>query len=92
MTLEELRADIDVVDSKLRDLFIERMEIAHKIAEIKASTGENAYQPDREAAMIERNSAKVDEKYRELYIEFLKKNIELSRNYQKQFLGDESDK
>ena len=86
MTLDELRSDIDVVDSKLRDLFIERMEIAHKIAELKAATGENAYQPDREAAMIERNSAKVDEKYRDLYVEFLKKNIELSRNYQKQFL------
>ena len=55
-------------------------------AELKAATGENAYQPDREAAIIERNSAKVDEKYRDLYVEFLKKNIELSRNYQKQFL------
>ncbi|MCR5214870.1 MAG: chorismate mutase [Eubacterium sp.] len=80
--LDELRVEIDKVDGELRNLFVERMKLVSEIGQVKRAIGAPVYVPDREAAMIERNSQLVDEEFRDLYIEFLKKNLELSREYQ----------
>ena len=45
MTLDEIRAEIDKIDSKMKELFIKRMECARHVAEVKAATGGDVYVP-----------------------------------------------
>ena len=40
MTLEEVRINIDRVDSQIKALFQERMELADQVAQVKAETGD----------------------------------------------------
>ena len=89
--LEDLRGEIDKVDTGLRNLFIERMKLAHEIALVKKASGDEVYKPEREKAVIERGSLLVDEEYREAYIEFLKKTIEISRNYQLEIIASDNE-
>jgi chorismate mutase len=86
MTLEEARKDIDIIDQELKDLFLKRMAVAKSIAEIKAVTGDEIYKPDREALIIDKMTSDVDESIKTLYIDFIKKILEISRNYQYQII------
>jgi chorismate mutase len=86
MTLEEARKDIDIIDQELKDLFLKRMAVAKSIAEIKAVTGDEIYKPDREALIIDKMTSDVDESIKPLYIDFIKKILEISRNYQYQII------
>ena len=82
MTLEEARQDIDKIDNELKTLFFERMKVSAKIAEIKKETGDEIYKPDREKIVIDRLTADVDEDVKDEYTQFVKKIMEISRNYQ----------
>lgn len=82
MTLEEARQDIDKIDNGLRELFLKRMKVSEAIAEIKAASGDEIYKPDREKIVIERLTADVDEDVKDEYTQFVKKIMEISRNYQ----------
>ena len=82
MTLEEARQDIDKIDNGLRELFLKRMKVSEAIAEIKAASGDEIYQPDREKIVIDRLTADVDEDVKDEYTQFVKKIMEISRNYQ----------
>lgn len=86
MTLEEARKDIDIIDQELKDLFLKRMAVTKSIAEIKAVTGDEIYKPDREALIIDKMTSDVDESIKPLYIDFIKKILEISRNYQYQII------
>lgn len=86
MTLEEARKDIDIIDQELKDLFLKRMAVSKSIAEIKAVTGDEIYKPDREALIIDKMTSDVDESIKPLYIDFIKKILEISRNYQYQII------
>ena len=82
MTLEEARQDIDKIDNGLRELFLKRMKVSEAIAEIKATSGDEIYKPDREKIVIDRLTADVDEDVKDEYTQFVKKIMEISRNYQ----------
>lgn len=82
MTLEEARQDIDNIDNGLRELFLKRMKVSETIAEIKAASGDEIYKPDREKIVIDRLTADVDEDVKDEYTQFVKKIMEISRNYQ----------
>ncbi len=82
MTLEEARQDIDKIDNGLRELFLKRMKVSEAIAEIKAASGDEIYKPDREKIVIDRLTADVDEDVKDEYTQFVKKIMEISRNYQ----------
>jgi monofunctional chorismate mutase len=82
MTLEEARQDIDKIDNELRELFLKRMKVSEAIAEIKAASGDEIYKPDREKIVIDRLTAGVDEDVKDEYTQFVKKIMEISRNYQ----------
>ncbi len=82
MTLADVRIKIDKVDSEMKRLFIERMNLIDIIAEIKADSHDSIYKPEREAEIINRNSADIDEYVRSEYKAFTKKIIGLSRKYQ----------
>lgn len=82
MSLEELRKELDVVDKNLRQDFVDRMKIIEKIADEKIRTGDEIYKPEREKKVIEQNSENVPEDYRLKYKAFIKKIMQLSRQFQ----------
>jgi monofunctional chorismate mutase len=82
MTLEEARQDIDKIDNGLKDLFLKRMKVSEAIAEIKAESGDEIYKPEREKIVIERLTEGVEPDLVEEYTQFVKKIMEISRDYQ----------
>ncbi len=95
MTLEELRTQIDNIDDTLLDLFNKRMELVHKVGELKNSTGAPIYRPEREQSILTRLKAKnrgrltseaVDALFLELFA--VARNIELPERIA--YLGPEA--
>ncbi|MCR5743861.1 MAG: chorismate mutase [Lachnospiraceae bacterium] len=82
MNLDEVRVNIDRVDKEIRKLFIERMELADNVARIKAQTEDEIYKPDREEAIIRKNTEGIDEKLLREYTALIKRIMEVSRKYQ----------
>lgn len=82
MNLTEARCEIDKIDSELKKLFIKRMAVSREIAMIKAQTGDNIYKPDREKEVVEKLTAYIDPDIKEEYTVFIKKILEISRDYQ----------
>lgn len=82
MTLEEVRKNIDRVDGQIRELFIERMGLAEQVARIKAQTEDAIYKPEREAAILEKQSKNMDPHLVKEYKALIKRIMEVSRKYQ----------
>ncbi len=81
--LEEARKTINEVDSKIAELFVERMKAAEVIAEYKKARGLEIFDATREAEVIKKNSEKIeDDTLRDFYITFLKNTMAVSRSYQ----------
>lgn len=82
MTLEEVRGNIDRVDSEIKKLFQERMELADNVARVKAETGDDIFKPDRELAIIDKLTKDVGKDIKKEYIALIKRIMEISRKYQ----------
>ena len=82
-TLQDVRKEIDRIDTEMRDLFLRRMEKVLEVARIKAGSGDSIRQPNREAEMLERLTKDMDPEYIEEYTAFLKGILAISRDYQK---------
>lgn len=52
--LKELRDTLDSIDDKVLNLLNKRMEIVHKVGELKAKSGGAIYRPEREKSIIDR--------------------------------------
>ena len=59
--LPEIRQDINRVDSAIRELFLLRMSLALEVAKTKAQSDDKIYKPDREAEIVEKRSAGMEE-------------------------------
>ncbi|MGL5438994.1 MAG: chorismate mutase [Filifactoraceae bacterium] len=82
MSLEIKRREINRVDRQIRELFVERMEIAREIGEFKKLNGLEVEDKQREIIMIEKNVSVVQDELRLYYKELLEKLIDLSKRYQ----------
>ena len=81
--LDAARATIDQVDRQMAELFCRRMEAVRQVAEYKKQAGIPVLDRDREAAILAKNAALVqDEQLRAYYINYLRYNMALSRKYQ----------
>ena len=81
--LEEARKIINEVDAQMAELFIKRMKAAEMVFEHKKEYGLPILDQKREDAVIEKNSALVeDEVLKSYYIDHLKHMMSLSRAYQ----------
>lgn len=82
MELNELRMQIDDIDSKLVDLFVKRMAISAQVAACKKENGMPIYVPAREQEKLHQLSnqagAGMESYTRELYSTIFR----LSRSYQ----------
>ncbi|MBO4863443.1 MAG: chorismate mutase [Eubacterium sp.] len=88
MTIEEIRPDIDRIDSEMKDLFLERMQLIEKIALIKAESNTAVYNPAREAEIIESKSKDIDEQFKESYIQFVTDILNISKTYQNKRISE----
>ena len=84
MNLDELRVDIDNIDDALLKLYNQRMELVHKVGEVKNTTGAPIYRPEREQSILNRlkkqNSGKLtDSAIDALFLEMfaVARNLEL---------------
>lgn len=82
MDLQKVRKEIDRVDSEIKKLFDERMNLADNVAKVKSLTEDKIYKPEREADIIKKLSKDVRPEIRVEYTSFVKKIIGLSRKYQ----------
>jgi len=53
-TLDDCRDAIDSIDNKILELLNKRMDVVHRVGEIKHDSGGAIYRPEREKAIIER--------------------------------------
>ena len=81
--LEEARKTINEVDSKMAELFVERMRAVEKVYAHKKKFGMPIFDQAREEAVIEKNAALVeDETLKGYYIDYIKNVMSISRAYQ----------
>lgn len=87
----EAREAIQEIDAEMAALFCRRMQAVECIAAYKKEKGLPIFDGARERALIERNSALVeDEQYKAYYLRFLQHTMQLSREYQLRLLGDDA--
>ncbi len=84
--LTEARKTIDRVDEEMAKLFCQRMRAVATVAEAKGELGLQIFDPLREAEVVRRNSARVEEDLRSYYIDYLNSNMAISRAYQSRLL------
>ena len=88
MDLTDARNKIDIIDKEMKELFIKRMSVSKEIAGIKAASGAKIYNPEREAEVINNLITDVDDELKPMYTAFIKKIMELSRQYQQSIIND----
>lgn len=85
--LEEARQEINDVDEQMAELFVRRMRAAEKVAAYKKEHGLPIFDASREEEIIRRNGECVeDDELRAYYVNFIRKNMEISRSYQHKLL------
>lgn len=81
--LEEARKIINEVDSQMADLFLKRMRAAEMVFDYKKEVGLPILDREREEAVIEKNTALIDDKViKGYYIDFIRNVMSVSRAYQ----------
>ena len=81
--LEQAREIINEVDAKMAELFVKRMRAAELVFEHKKEFGLPILDQKREDAVIQKNSALIeDEVLKGYYIDYLKNLMSISRAYQ----------
>lgn len=83
--LDEIRVDIDRVDTKIKELFIERMNLVNEVYLYKKANNLPVKNQKREDEIIEKRTAQI-EKFREECKEFFKTMMDISCKYQEQQL------
>ena len=88
--LQQARAQIDEIDAKMAASFEQRMQAVGQVAQYKARTGKQVFDPAREALVLEKNTARVQNpELQPYYREFLKKALAVSRAYQHVLIGQD---
>ena len=86
--LDEARAAIDRIDAQMAALFEARMAAAAAVAAYKKEHALPVLDSAREAAVVEKNLARLKNKELEpFYAAYLRHQLALSRQYQAQVLG-----
>ena len=81
--LTQARETISAIDKEIAALFEKRMDAVRMVSEYKIAHGLPIYDEARENALIERNSALIeDAELRPYYVDFLRNAMRVSRNFQ----------
>ncbi len=90
MDIEELRNEIDSIDSELVSLFIKRMGVAADIAAFKKEAGKPVLDPQRERQLLNKVSELAGEDFESQTRILYNLIMSLSRSYQSHLLGFDS--
>ena len=90
MTLEEVRNEIDEIDTNMK--FLRRMKCGKHVAEVKAQTGGDVFVFERELEIIEKRATDVDPEIQEEYKTFLRHLMSLCRKYEYELLPEMQEK
>ena len=86
-SLDKARKIINEVDRQMAELFVKRMQAAKMVAEYKKERGLAILDEAREEEVVRQNSALIeDETLREYYVNFLRNNMAVSREYQSRLM------
>ena len=86
--LQDARSAINEIDREMAALFERRMQAAKVIAEYKKEHGLQIYDAQRERAVIEKNSAYInDYEIRSYYVRFLNDVMAVSKQYQEHLIS-----
>lgn len=89
MNLDDIRSDIDKVDSQLIALLEQRMDLVSQVATYKKMTGVGVLDNTREIAILEKVATHVKEPlFKETIVNTFRDILKNSRTYQKQALKD----
>ena len=83
MSLENLRGQIDAVDTELLELFERRMELSRQVAEVKSAQGLPIADPKREAEKLLDVGGRVSPELKNYAHTLYDTLFELSKNYQR---------
>ena len=87
-SLQQARLDINEIDKEMAALFERRMRAAKVIAEYKKERGLQIYDAQRERAVIEKNSAYIEDyDIRSYYVRFLDDVMAVSKQYQESVIS-----
>lgn len=88
ISLEEARKIINETDAQMANLFVKRMNASKEVALYKKQHGLQILDAKREEEVIAKNSKLIEDKeIREYYVNFLKSNMALSREYQERLMN-----
>jgi chorismate mutase/prephenate dehydratase len=91
MKLEELREEIDAIDTEIIDLFVKRMEVVKKVAQTKQDSNYSVLNSGREKEILTRISNQAGEEL-DGYARILFNAIfDVSRSYQTRFMNPETE-
>lgn len=83
MNFLEIRDKIDCIDDQIFQLFIQRMECAKKIAQIKKLNNIPVFNPEREQQILNRLTSKTND-HKKSVKELFENLIRLSKTYQEE--------
>ena len=89
MNLDDIRSDIDMVDSQLIALLEQRMDLVSQVATYKKMTGARVLDNSREIAILDKVANRVKEPlFTETIVNTFRDILKNSRAYQEQTLKD----
>lgn len=89
MNLDDIRSDIDMVDSQLIALLEQRMDLVSQVATYKKMTGVRVLDNSREIAILDKVANRVKEPlFTETIVNTFRDILKNSRAYQEQTLKD----
>ena len=90
MDIQDLRKEIDGIDSQLVALFVKRMGISAQVAAYKRENGLPIHVPSREQEILETVAAEAGSELSEYAKTLYQTIFALSRSYQGEHSGDET--
>ena len=91
MNLDELRIEIDALDSQMIELFKRRMDVSGRIARYKMDSGKKVFDPVRERQKLWDIAQMSGEDMRDYTTALYSLMFDLSKNYQRKLIGSSND-
>lgn len=90
--LNEIRQEINKIDFSMKELFIQRMNLVKDVTKYKIDNNIDILDSSREEEVISLNSKElIDSEFYSYYIQYLKDVMNISKEYQSNFLKNKKD-
>ena len=90
--LNEIRQEINKIDFSMKELFIQRMNLVKDVIKYKIDNNIDILDSSREEEVISLNSSElIDSEFYSYYIQYLKDVMNISKEYQSNFLKNRKD-